>query len=157
MKTQPVLCVSMLVALLLLAGGCAPGPRGDGPTVVHAGPLAAQMDVPAETVGPGQVVGVSVTTWNLGDEPVAIARTASNVYRVEVARHDGIGWVTFSTHPATEAIMLRRLTLNPHSQRGDTVNVRVDPDWPTGEVVRLRAVMNGRPELNMSDFLTVRP
>jgi len=158
MKRHAMLSAPVLVALLLIAGGCTPpGPEGAGPSVVHAGSLAAQMHVPAGTVRSGQVMGISITTWNLGEDPIPVTRTTSNVYHVDVARHDGIGWVTFRTYPATEAIMLRHLTLEPDSRREDTVNVRVEPDWPAGEVVRLQAVMNGRAELRMGGFVTVRP
>jgi len=157
MRTRVLLSVSMLTAVVLLAGGCAPGPRGDGPSVVRLNSAAAEMAVPDRTVHRGQVLGVGIATWNLGKEPLTVTRTGSSVYRVEAARHDGIGWVTFRTYPATDAMVLRKLTLEPGSRRDDSVLVTVEPDWPGGEVVRLQAVMNGWPELRMSDFVTVRP
>lgn len=157
MTRRSLLFVSVSLMLLFAAGCAQSGPPGDGPSVVHAGSLAAHMRVPAETVRHGQVIGVSITTWNLGKNPVTMPRTVSDVYRVEVARHDGMGWVTFRTYPATEAILLRRLTLEPDSRREDSVSVPVEPDWPAGEVVRLQAVMNGRADLRMSDFVSVKP
>jgi hypothetical protein len=147
-----MLCLS---GALAAAGGCAADYTGG--TFRRIGGLTIGAEVPRHVYYPGERIPLTVTTVNQSDHPVAVDRMGSVEYFVTVSRNEGLGWELVRQYPSGTAGVLQRVVFRPGQVRRTTITVPVERDWPTGEVLRLQARMNGREEVASSDFVEIRP
>ncbi len=113
--------------------------------IVRSGGLVLGIEVPKRQFAVGETFPVRITAQNQGKDPITItAKSTSPVY-VLIYRHDGIGWEELLHYPKAEMMVVRTWTLAPGAARRYSLNLTVEPNWPTGEPLRVAAVVNGLP------------
>jgi hypothetical protein len=158
---KPIASLLLLPGLLLSA--CQPEPTApdrpappvpDATTATgRAKALALTLDLPAHTFRTGQTFQARIVASNTTDIPINIhARTAAPFY-LHVYAHDGGSWQRVETYPQAAAMVLSDWTLPAGQERTFTPTLRVEPSWPTGKLLRLEAVLNGRDDVN--PFVTI--
>lgn len=115
--------------------------------------LRVELRVPRRSLVRGETVPVTVVARNLTKNEIVIpAETGALVY-VTLWRRTEAGWEQVKRYPETAAQVLSHWRLAPKSSQNFPLNLRVAPDWPTGEPLRMTAELNGRK--NVSPSLTV--
>ena len=146
----------LLLSALLLAG-CNDNDMETQPNRMISGGLEMTLVTTGPLVHPGETMHVTVTVKNLTDAPVEItANTSAPVY-LSVWRETGVGWETARRYPEMAAMVMTPWTLRPGAQRQFDYDLRVEPDWPTHEMLLLQAELNGRRELAPSVMFEVVP
>ena len=158
-KYRNCLLVCAAVGLLVVVG-CAPPPsplEDPGMAVARHGPLAIGIAVSPKEPAPGQNITVTVAVENRGRHPETIVHAGSARVLLTVSRLGLVGWDEIRTYPRARAMLLHSYELKPGASFTESVSVRVDPDWPVGELLRVRARLSGRDEVAVAEFVTVRP
>ncbi|MFP4054555.1 MAG: hypothetical protein ACLFV7_11910 [Phycisphaerae bacterium] len=147
---------SAALCLMTLAVAIAGCPQGNGDGYLEEGRAVADdglsVSITADevVVSPGDTVNVTVYVTNTSSEPVKYnARNAAPVYvMVQKASDLAEGsWETVKKYPEAAAQVITPMEFRPGQQREFKMSLPVEPDWPTGETVRLAAYPNGRREL----------
>ena len=147
-----------LVSLLLAVVGCRPSGYVNVRAVkeVVADGLSVRIEIPKRDFTVGDEFIVKLTARNTTSRPIEIdARTGTPVY-VRLRRHTGVGWEEVKTYPQTAVMTVAPWTLKARSKRNFLVRLKVEPDWPTGEVLELTGELNGRPEAAPGVTITAR-
>ncbi len=154
MKTH-LYTAALLVALTLI--GCREPEVILPPHTVTVDDLAVSVEVGETTLVRDQVIKVIVVARNLSGEPIRITgRTGAPVY-VRVQRFTGLGWETVKRYPTVATMVMNPWMLRGGAQRRFTLNLRVEPDWPTNEKLRLKAELNGRRDVAPAVEVIVLP
>ena len=150
---------AMVAAVLCLGTlGCAgaAGPKGPAEVWKDArGGLVLQVRVPNRLVVRGEVLPVEVTAVNRTREDMIIRADSGALVYVTLWRRGAVGWEEIKRFPETTVLKARPWKLSAGRSHTFTLNVRVSPDWPTNEPLRLTAELNGRPELRVGGVITV--
>jgi hypothetical protein len=149
MMTRNILAASMLAAMVL--AGC----NGDGSDKIMTGPvnaveadgLGATLTIPTRNYRIGDKVPASITVTNTTDEPATIRATTGAPIYLHVERWTGLAWEPVLTFPEAAIMVMSPWTLKPGASRTFEMTLTVEPDWPTNEMLRLVAEVNGRPQL----------
>ena len=64
-------------------------------------------------------------------------------------------WEEVKRYPQAETTTMNPWTLEANSHRTFEMQLTVQPDWPTGEPLRMTAELNGRKDVSPSLTLTV--
>jgi len=154
-------CVLMLLGGVALASGCArqemqTGPAGLVDTVERDG-LAVTIESSQPTVRAGEELRLVVTVRNTTRRAVRIdARSGAPVY-LRLWRNAGLYWNQVKRYPEAATMILSPWSLPARQQRQFVLALPVEPDWPTGESLKITAEINGRPELEPSVRVIVHP
>ena len=156
---------AIALAIVPTASGCRPPqkPRvaGRGPSpaanTVSAGQLTLTIHVPKRDFALGEEVPVTVVARNLAKKPVRFTAPTNTICLLRIWRHNGLAWEHVKRYPPAE--MRTQLPWKLDAQSSRTINRRVvvEPDWPTGEVLRLTAELNGRGKLAPGVSIRIRP
>ena len=115
--------------------------------------LSVAIAVHQQQVVPGEQLHVEVTARNLTKKPITInARSGAPVY-VRIWQDAGRDEV--ERYPRTEMMVARPWTLAPRAERSFVLSIPVEPNWPTGEILRVTAELNGRGDLTPSVHIEV--
>ncbi|MFW6133292.1 MAG: hypothetical protein ACOC8F_05290 [Planctomycetota bacterium] len=163
---KPTLPWTWMLPLSLAAavlGGCTLGPtyavdeRAGFDAVTVADSLAIGIDVPEWTLRPGDSFAVTVAVENRGGPVVEIDAFGDNKCYVGVARHTARGWEQIERYPGTGPELLKTWTLEPGQVTREARTLKVGPAWPSNEVLRIRAWLNGREDVHVTEFVKVAP
>ncbi len=168
MKT--VRTISLLFALAL-AFGCCPGgtssEHGVGAggllldvtdvPLAQAGDLSVTAEVSAKVVERGQSVTVIATVTNNTEHSVRIDSPDERCLVVEVWRHTARGWTAIFEYPELEFAVVSSWGLAGRSQYTQTIEVPIEPTWPTHEALRLVVDVNGAPAESEPITITALP
>jgi len=142
----------------ILAAGC-DSPDVVGPTLEVSDDdgtgLVVGIELPKSHFVPGEHLAVKVTAQNTTDEPMSIlAQTGAPVY-VNIWRNTGLGWDTVKRYPQAATMVMSPWELSAGQTRTFTLRLTVEPDWPTGEPLRMTAQLNGRESITPGIIITV--
>jgi hypothetical protein len=163
--THPTIPVALL-AVALLAVGCADGGNRSGPgrhdaATVSADRLTLTVQPGRRTVRTGERLAVDVTVTNTGSSAVEIVSpNAARLLATVWEKYDPTGstWDKVKTYPQAAAMVISPWTLTPGESFRRTLNLPVEPDWPSEERLRLTVTVNGRDDLTAETFIqVVRP
>jgi hypothetical protein len=160
----PLRCTVHTLAILLLfataitlpacddaqpdAGGpVAPAVDDEDTSLAEADRFYLVLDLPKTQYKPGESLNATVMAVNHRDEPVNIQATSSALCKLSLWRPESTQWNRFKTFPEMAAAVMTDWTLEPGQRRSFTFNVPIKPDWPTHELIRVKAQLNGMPEL----------
>lgn len=144
-----------LVLCLLAVGlaGCPPRrlPPGGAPpppaaASVVSGGLSVGIVVPTRHLAAGDEFEVRLVARNVSGAPIRIKAPSSTPIIVKLWRHTGVGWEEVKRYPRTDMMVMKIWTLAPGRERAFALRLRVEPDWPTGELLRITGELNGRPD-----------
>jgi len=157
MRTFTLACLMLSTAFL---GGCPPKSAQPAPGEVfsqaaHDG-LSLELRVPREHLLRGEVVAVTVTARNLTRSDMVIpARSGALVY-LTLWHKTFAGWEEVMRYPETDAQVLSPWRLAARAAHTfPPLELRVGPDWPSGEPLRITAELNGRPEPRAAGIVRV--
>ncbi|MDY6913889.1 MAG: hypothetical protein SVT52_05480 [Planctomycetota bacterium] len=150
--------IFLMSSLLAAAAGCQPGGSVDVRAIkeVVADGLSVRIEIPKRDFTVGDEFIVKLTARNTTSRPIKIdARTGTPVY-VRLRRHTGVGWEEIKTYPQADVMAVNPWTLKARAERNFLVRLKVEPDWPTGEVLELTGELNSRPEAAPGVTITAR-
>lgn len=150
---------NLLLALLVVAGagGCASvGPQPIGNTVEIDG-LAVTVEVPKRQLQVGQQFRVLVTVENRTKEAMRIPAASGAPYYIRIWRHTGLAWEEVKRYPEAVTMIMSPWTLEGKSTRTFAPILTVAPDWPTNELLRITAELNGREQASPGVNVEVLP
>jgi len=152
------LTVLLLAAMLLLATCAKPtaAPVAAAPAnAVTAGNLRVSVELPRRDFVVGESFSVTVTAVNLGQSAITIPAESRAQVFVDISRRTPLGWEELLRYPPAPAVVMCPWTLGPGQQRSFTLNLTVEPHWPTNELLYLSAELNGRPDAAPGIAITV--
>jgi hypothetical protein len=158
MKHMMPQILSLLFATLLLLPGCqsqqsedyrgVPPIREDEDTSIErTDDLSLVLDLPKDRFEPGETFTATITLKNRSGEPLEIEASSSALYKIHLMRPQRTDWQTFKTYPDAAAMVITPWTLPAGEERAFTPELTVAEDWPTHELIRVQAEINGLPEI----------
>ena len=150
--------LSVAAAIVAIAAGCGPQKIDATPVnTVEVDGLSVSLELPDRQFRTGQQARAVVVARNLTDRPIPIdARTGAPVY-IRILRFTGISWEDVKRYPEAATMVMSPWTLDAGAQRTFVMNLTVEPDWPTGEIIRITAGLNGREEASPGLAVEVMP
>jgi hypothetical protein len=150
-----VLLTVSLVALI----GC-PKKAGDGPGAgvvqeVTKDGLTVELRMPRRHLVRGEMLPITVTARNQTKEEMAIDADSGAAVYVTLWRQTSVGWEQVKRYPESVTMVATKGRLGPKASQSFPLNLRVAPDWPTGELLRITAELNGRPEPQAGAYIQV--
>ena len=138
----------LLLAATVALAGCegqkvAPRPANS----VEINGLAVTIDVPNRSFTVGEQFKVTVTAHNTTKQPMRIPAGSGAPVYVRLWRYTGLAWEEVKRYPESAVMIMRPWSLAPGQKRTFAMQLAVEPDWPTGEVLRITAELNGRAEV----------
>lgn len=119
--------------------------------------LAVSLEAPKRTFDPGETFTVTVIAQNRTERAMRIVATSGALVYVRIWRHTGLGWEEVKRYPQAATTALTPWTLKSNSARGFALQLTAQPDWPTGEPLRLTGELNGRAEASPGVTIEVAP
>ena len=152
-----IAALAMACGAGLLIAGCQPGREAlrDCSIVRRHGPITVGLKLPRHEFRRGDEFTVKVVTVNTSDEALTLRRYGEPKYFIQIARNEGLGWETVKTYPTGAADLLREWSIPAGHADVYQTTLIVEPDWPTGETLRISAEMNRHPEVRVADFIRV--
>jgi len=155
---------ALALALMPAAGGCQPkkprvvlhGPQPAQNTAT-AGQLALTIHVPKRDFARSEKLPVVIVARNLGKKTLQITAPTNTPCLLRVWRHTGLAWEHVRRYPPAEMRTQLPWKLQGRSSRTFNRTIIVEPDWPTGEILRLTAELNGLPEIVPGVNIRIRP
>ena len=147
MKT---LILTIVLAVAFTAAGCTKSPSQDeiDPTGqgVSRG-LAVTLTLPARSFVVGEQFEIALIAENTTDAPIEVDARSTSPYFLRVWRDTSIGWVQVKRYPQVDLTVLSPWTLGAGGRREFAgIKLEVEPDWPQGEMLRITAELNSRPD-----------
>ena len=152
MKTSAI--IALAAAVLAGCQGAPLAMKGEHNTV-SAGDIAVSLEVPKRFYNVGEKFQAVVYVQNKTDRPVTISADSGAPVFVRLSHHTNVGEVQLKQYPQFSLIFVRVWTLNPHEIRSFPLELTVEPDWPSGELIRLSGEVNGRPEIQPGVMISV--
>jgi hypothetical protein len=109
--------------------------------------VALVLDLPKDRFEPGETFTATITLKNRSGEPLEIEASSSALYKIHLMRPHRTDWQTFKTYPDAAAMVITPWTLPAGEERAFTPELTVAEDWPTHELIRVQAEINGLPEI----------
>jgi hypothetical protein len=143
------LTLTLLAATLAAVPGC-PKPQ-EFPHGIEsqatANGLTLELTVPRREFVRGETLPVTVVAHNRSGKEMTINAGSGALVYVSVFHRTPAGWELVKRYPQTAAPLASPWRL---ARGGSSAPLRLDlpvePDWPTGEPLKLLAELNGRPE-----------
>lgn len=145
----------LMIALAVGVTGCPD--RMDRPwNTMQKGGLEVRLQLAERHYLVGDQVKVTVEARNTGGEPIRIPADTGARVLVKVYQHTGTGWEQVKRYPQAATMVMSPWTLEPGAAAGPfELVVPVEPDWPTNEILRLTAELNGRPDVAPGVAITI--
>jgi hypothetical protein len=140
--------LTMLALTACAAVGCAtPGPSGPAVDEATSQGLKATLSVDRQFVHPGDSLHVTLTARNLTPHPMEITARSGARLLVTVWKYESIkGWQRIDQYPQAATFQLVPWKLAPFEQHTLDMTLPVSAGWPSNEMLRLTAELNGRPD-----------
>ena len=152
---------SCVLSLICLAG-CAPASpplvqAPAGAVSAESGGIMLSLELPGYSYRVGDQVPVTIRATNTTDHPISVVSDGRDLVRVGVYQHLTIGWERVKQYPS-EALPVRvPWSLPPHGQRVWKMQLTVEPDWPMGEQIMLKAEINNGPPIRPGVPIQIYP
>ena len=148
-------CLLLTTAMLV---GCAGSGADLRPVnTVEVDGLSVSVEILKRDFNIGETFVATVTAENRTKMPIEIiARTGAPVY-MRLWRHTGLTWQEVKRYPEAATMVMSPWTLAPGDRRVFARQLVVEPDWPTAELLRLTAELNGRDEVAPALVIEVHP
>jgi hypothetical protein len=157
-------CFLMLLAAAMLPGCARDKSYVDGGSIAAdlqdiavVGDLSVEMRLVKRSYLPGQNLTVQLTARNTGSEPMTIEAPSGAKVFVQIERYINAHWARVNRYPEAAVMALHTWTLPPNSQKQWTVPLTVEPDWPVAEPLKVKAWINGLPNIAPSVQIRVLP
>jgi len=134
----------VLVAALALSGCADRAGIEVGKATVESAGLSVGLEIPTSSFVVGESFEIAVTAENKTLKPITIRPDSGARVYVRVWRNTGITWRQVKRYPPTAVVVMRSWQLPPGGRRRFAMELTVEPDWPTGEPLKLTAELNGR-------------
>lgn len=141
-----------LVLFLLAAGplvlGCAAKPVAPSSPFVSSQELdglAVTLTAPPKTYHVGESMPVTIAVQNQSKSPIQVQSLGSDLVQVKVYHQTDVGWEQALQFPEIALPVVTPWTLAPGAQRSWTLNIPIEPTWPSDATIRLVGVLNGLP------------
>ena len=148
------IAIAFLIIGVVSAAGCREpdeilwrGQADDG-LVVTAG-------VPQRNYIRGQTVTVDVAVRNTSGRDMAIQADSGALVYATLWRKTAIGWEQVKRYPQTAVMVAAPWKLASGKTYKCTLNLPVEPDWPTGEPLKLTVELNGRNDVVAGGYVQV--
>jgi len=125
-------------------------------TVQRSG-LAVTLKLDRRSFVAGQTVRVALAARNVTQARIPIDATSGTPVFVRLWRNAGLGWEVVRTYPQSALMIASPWTLPPGAVRTFELRLPVEPDWPTGELLRLTGELNGRPDAQAVLTISIQP
>ena len=159
MKTHCLTAWVYGVVLAVCVAGCG---RGGNVVIlgreIASGPLSASITTDRRTAAVSESVRVTLTVRNTSREPIPIEAASTAPMFVSVWRYVAAeGWLRVKEYP--EAVIARRRAwvLEGREEKTFSMTVPVEPDWPTRQLIKLTAELNGRTDARPYILLEISP
>ena len=119
--------------------------------------LAVSLEVSKRTFDPGETFTVTVIAQNRTQRAMRIVAASGALVHMRIWRHTGLGWEEVKRYPQAATTALTPWTLKGNSARRFALQLTVQPDWPTGELLRLTGELNGKAEASPGITIEVAP
>jgi len=149
-----------IAGLLLASAGCPPpGSTPGGPTAhtASAKGLVVEMILPRHSFYRGQIIPIRVVARNTTGRDMVIEADSGALVYIAVWRRATGAWERVRRYPEAAVMVVRPWKLQAGQAHTFPMNVKVAPDWPTGELLRLTAELNGRPDVVAEATIDVYP
>ena len=141
--------VTFATAILLC--GCGPQTQPDpapaGQQSAQHGSIRMGLSLSSPELQVGQTVTVTLTVTNAGEQPLRITAPTSAKAFVQIYQLTAAGWDLATVYPQTTAQVINPWSIEPGQTWTQDLVLPVEPDWPRGVPLSLRAYLNGRPDL----------
>ncbi len=158
MKTYGYLIAPWLLLAACVAGCSQHGPAEIPGTEVASGPLLASIATDRRSAEVGQSVRVTLIVRNTSGDPIPVEAASTAPMFVSVWRYVAAeGWLRIKEYP--EAVIARRQAwvLEGREEKSFSMTVPVEPDWPTRQLIKLTAELNGRTDARPYVLMEIRP
>jgi hypothetical protein len=155
MRSMSIPAVLFSIALVC---GCAQKhamPSSSGLASQQAGGLVMSLEVPGTSYAVGGQMPVTIIARNTAKEPVRITANSTDLAQVRIYQHTPAGWDLIKQYPQAAISVMSPWTLGPQQERVWHMSIPVEPDWPTGEPLRVAALLNGRTDVSPSVIVNV--
>lgn len=116
------------------------------------------LDLPKTQFVPGESFTATVLIENQSDHMLQIEASSSALCKLHLMRPYITQWDTFKTYPEAAAMVITPWTLRPGERRTFAMPLTVEKDWPTYELIRMQAQINGLDDLETHvDIEVLRP
>lgn len=137
--------------LLLVVAATMPGcRRGEMASVlrnsVEADGLVVSIELPKRSFTVGERSEVVVTATNTTGKAMTIFASSGAPVYLHIWRHTGLSWEKVKRYPRTATMVMTPWRIEGRGERRFVMPLTVEPDWPTGEILKISAELNGRPE-----------
>ena len=161
MTSRTIACLLGVSAALVVGVGCMGQSKQAARelprhTVVSQG-LGLTLVLPNRQFTTGQTIQARVIAENLTSQPITINSPTGALVVMRLLRHTGLFWQDVRSFPESTTMVLTTWTLRGGQQREFIVSLRVEPNWPTQEVLRLTAELNGRNEQQTGLDIVINP
>ena len=148
-----------LAGTSLLVLGCAP--KG-APSVVTdqvaSDSLLATMTADKRIARVGEGINVALVARNTSLRSMSIEAATTAPMIVTVWRYDmAKGWTRVKEYPKVAIYRRQTWVLHGGKERAFSMAVPVEPDWPTQQMVKLMAELNGRTDARPYVLIEIRP
>lgn len=146
--------IAILLCGLFFAAGCQRHDeilwraKADDGLVVTAG-------VPQRNYVRGDTVTVAVTARNTSGRYLAIPADSGAPVYATLWRRTAVGWEQVKRYPQTAVMVAAPWKLRGGKTYKCALNLPVEPDWPTGEPLKLTVELNGRDDVVAGGLIQV--
>ncbi|MCK4602249.1 MAG: hypothetical protein KAU28_07270 [Phycisphaerae bacterium] len=150
--------ISTIISALFVAAmlaGCA-AEVGPPTFTAESRGLAVTIELPKRDFLVGEQFTVTLTARNKTSQPIRIEARNSSPYILRLWRHTGTAWDQAKEYPEVALAVMSPWTLRGGARRTFIARLTVEPDWPTGELLRLSGELNGRPDAAPGVAVSVR-
>ncbi|MBL7133198.1 MAG: hypothetical protein ISS78_03790 [Phycisphaerae bacterium] len=117
--------------------------------------LAVSLELPKRGFAVGERFKIRLTVSNTSSRAIRIPAGPGAPIKVRIWRHTGMGWDEIRVYPQGAQLTTHPWQLAPGAKRSFSILLTVEPDWPTHDTLAVVAELNGRPDLQAMDTITI--
>ena len=120
--------------------------------------LAVTLKLPARSFTVGEQFEVVLIAENTTGEAIRIDARSASPYFLRVWRETSVGWEQVRRYPQVDLAVMSPWTLEAGARRQFAgVKLKVEPDWPRGEMLRITGELNSRPDARPAVLVIIEP
>ncbi|MCD4699075.1 MAG: hypothetical protein K8R91_00680 [Phycisphaerae bacterium] len=148
------IAIAFLVVGLLSAVGCQRPDEITWRAQADDG-LVVTADVPRHNYVRGDTVDINVKVCNTSGRDIAIPADSGALVYATLWRRTTIGFEQVKRYPQTAVMVAAPWILSGRKTYKCTLNLPVEPDWPTSEPLKLTVELNGRDDVVAGGYVQV--
>ncbi|NQU76345.1 MAG: hypothetical protein HQ546_08555 [Planctomycetes bacterium] len=122
------------------------------------GDLSTTVMVDRRIARIGDKLDISLMAENTSSDPIPVEADTTAPMLVTVWRYNmANGWQRAKVYPEVSITQRSAWVLQRHEKRKFFMTVPVEPDWPTLELLRITAELNGRPDVRPFVLIEISP